>query len=66
MDSSKSEAPLELWTIKECAAWLKMSSDAVRCRLKRAQFPPETYVHLGRSVRFVANRLRKWVIEHAA
>ena len=56
----------ELWTINECAAWLKMSPDAVRCRLKRGQFPPETYVHLGRSVRFVAERLRKWVIEHAA
>ena len=58
--------PVELWTVEECAAWLKMSPDAVRCRLKRGQFPRETYVHLGRSVRFVAQRLREWVLEHAA
>lgn len=57
---------VELWTIDECAAWLKLSPDAVRCRLKRGQFPPETFVHLGRSVRFVVQRLKKWVLEHAA
>jgi len=59
-------ASATLWTIDECAAWLKLSPDAVRCRLKRAQFPPHTYVHLGRSVRFVAERLKAWVLEHAA
>jgi predicted DNA-binding transcriptional regulator AlpA len=55
-----------LWTIDECASWLKMSPDAVRCRLKRGQFPPHTYTHLGRSVRFIAERLKAWVLGHAA
>jgi hypothetical protein len=55
-----------LWTIDEAAAWLKMSPDAVRCRLKRGWFPPKTVAHLGRSVRFLAERLKAWVINHAA
>jgi predicted DNA-binding transcriptional regulator AlpA len=66
MDPMPTKRDVELWTIDECATWLKMSPDAVRCRLKRGQFPPPTYVHLGRSVRFVADRMKKWVIERAA
>ena len=55
-----------LWTIDEAAAWLKMSPDAVRCRLKRGWFPPNVVVHLGRSVRFIVERLKEWVLNHAA
>jgi len=56
----------ELWTIKEAAEWLRISAEGLRCRLKRGQLPKETYTHLGRSVRFIAPRLRDWVLSQAA
>ena len=56
----------ELWTIKEAAEWLRISVEALRCRLKRGQFPKDTYTHLGRAVRFIAPRLREWVLTQPA
>ncbi len=64
-DTGTTEVP-ELWTIQECAAWLKLSPEAVRCRLKRGQFPAETDLHLGRAIRFVAHKVKAWVLRNAA
>ena len=56
----------ELWTVEECAAWLRITPEALRCRLKRDQIPRDVYVHLGRSVRFVAERVRIWLLRQVA
>lgn len=57
---------VELWTIEECAQWLRISPEALRCRMKRGQFPPGTYVHFGRTVRFIAERVKSWILKAAA
>ena len=64
-DSNKSPMPT-LWTVEECAEFLRLSPEAVRCRLKRGQFPVGTYTHVGRSVRFIPERVRAWVLKGAA
>jgi len=56
----------ELWTIEECAGWLKFSPEAVRCKLKRGWFPGDTYVYVGRRVRFLVDKLKEWVLSNAA
>jgi len=63
-DKTPAQEP-ELWTIKEFAVWLRMSTEAVRCRLKRGQFPPGTYVHIGRSIRFIRPNVRCWLARKA-
>lgn len=64
-DNAKTDL-LELWTIEECANWLRVSPEGVRCRIKRGQFPKETYVHVGRKVRFIAQRVREWLFKQVA
>lgn len=66
MNEDKKVLESELWTVQEYAQWAKMSPDAVRCRYKRGQFPKGTYVHIGRSLRFVANRIREWLLGQAS
>jgi predicted DNA-binding transcriptional regulator AlpA len=66
MGDDKNQKDLELWTIEECGEWLRVSPEALRCRLKRGQFPPGTYVHLGRAVRFVSARVKDWILRKAA
>jgi hypothetical protein len=60
------ESDTELWTIDECAAWMKFSPEAIRCKLKRGAFPKDTYVYVGRCIRFVVARLKEWVLNNAA
>ena len=56
----------ELWGIPTSAHYLRLSENALRCRIKRGQFPKGTLVYVGRSVRFVATRLNDWVFKQSA
>lgn len=58
------EASVEsLWTIRQAAAWLSMTEHAVRCMLRRRQFPEAVVVRIGRRIRFNPQELRRWVLE---
>lgn len=56
----------DLWTIEECAGWLRITPEALRCRLKRGQLPAGTYVHFGRAIRFISARVKDWILRKAA
>ncbi len=66
MGEDRKQTDVELWTIDECAQWFRVSPDALRCRMKRGQFPRATYVHFGRAVRFIAARVKEWLLKQAA
>jgi hypothetical protein len=56
----------ELWTVEETAAYLRLTPNGLRCRFKRGQFPKDTYVYLGREIRFVAQRIKRWILGETA
>ena len=61
--SQESSDTRELWSFPTCARYLRLSENALRCRMKRGQFPRETYVYIGRSIRFVAERVKQWIFK---
>jgi predicted DNA-binding transcriptional regulator AlpA len=63
MNEDRKGLDTELWTIQECAQWTRLSSEAVRCRLKRGLFPKGTTIHIGRSIRFVSERVKAWLLQ---
>lgn len=56
----------ELWTVDECAEYLRLTPNGLRCRFKRGQFPKGTYIYLGREIRFVAERIKRWILGETA
>ncbi len=47
-----------LWTVQERAVWLRLTTGALRCRVQRGQLPPGAYLHLGRTLRFIPERVK--------
>lgn len=59
--SQGSSGTNELWGIPTAAHYLRLSENALRCRIKRGGIPRDCIVRIGRSVRFLAKRMRDWI-----
>jgi hypothetical protein len=66
MGENVKQLDAELWTVEECAEYLRVTPNGLRCRFKRGQFPKETYIYLGREIRFVVHRVKRWVLGETA
>lgn len=66
MGEHAKELAMELWTVNECAEYLRLTPNGLRCRFKRGQFPKGTYIYLGRELRFVVQRVKRWILGETA
>lgn len=64
IDSHPHEAQLQqLWTYKECAAFLRIGPDALRHHMSDGKIPPNLYVRLwdSQTVRFIPQAVIEYV-----
>jgi hypothetical protein len=55
--------PLELWTVEEFANWMRITTMAARCMLRRRELPQEAILKIGRRVRLRVDILQEWVVK---
>lgn len=55
--------PLELWTVEEFAAWMRITPMAARCMLRRRELPQAAVIKIGRRVRLRVDILQEWVVK---
>jgi excisionase family DNA binding protein len=54
---------LILWTVVEFAAWMRITTMAARCMLRRRELPAQAVIKIGRRVRLRADLVQEWVLK---
>lgn len=63
MTNEQTTKPLLLWTVEEFAAWMRITTMAARCMLRRRELPAEAVIKIGRRVRLRADLVQEWVLK---
>ncbi len=59
-------APEQLWTVREFAEWLRVTTASARAMILRRKLPSDAVVRFGRRVRIRVAIVRAWVLERGA
>jgi len=63
MNNEQTTKPLLLWTVEEFAQWMRITTMAARCMLRRRELPPDAVIKIGRRVRLRADLIQEWVLK---
>jgi excisionase family DNA binding protein len=63
MTNEQTTKPLLLWTVEEFAAWMRITTMAARCMLRRRELPAQAVIKIGRRVRLRADLVQEWVLK---
>jgi len=53
----------QLWTVEEFAQWMRITTMAARCMLRRREIPADAVIKIGRRVRLRAELVQEWVLK---